>query len=79
MIFAISSLRSQCAYKGEALYYSVQTPKKLSEDVVWYYPYPTPETSRIAGMLCFFNERVDELYVDGELAPKPKTAWSRAR
>ncbi|MCH8132928.1 MAG: histidine phosphatase family protein [Myxococcales bacterium] len=25
------------------------------------------------------DERVDALYVDGELAPKPKTAWSQAR
>ena len=74
-----SERRSRCAYKGEALYYSVQTPEKLAQDVAWYYPYPTPETAKIAGMLCFFNERVDELYVDGELAPRPKTAWSQVR
>ena len=71
-----SDRRSRCAYKGEALYYSVQTPDKLTQDIAWYYPYPTPETSKIAGMLCFFNERVDALYVDGELMPRPKTAWS---
>ncbi len=71
-----SERRTRCAYKGESLYYSVQTGEKLAQDIAWYYPYPTPETSKIAGMLCFFNERVDELYVDGELMPRPKTAWS---
>ena len=71
-----SERRSSCPYKGEALYYSVETPTKLAQDIAWYYPYPTPETAKVAGMLCFFTERVDELYVDGELQPKPKTAWS---
>lgn len=31
------------------------------------------------GMLCFFDDRVDELDVVGELAPRPKTAWSQER
>jgi hypothetical protein len=27
-------------------------------------------------LLCFFNERVDAIYVDGDLVSKPKTVWS---
>ena len=68
---------SRCAYKGEAHYYSVQAGDTLVPDVAWHYTYPTPESVQVARMVCFFNERIDELYVDGELQPQPKTAWSR--
>jgi uncharacterized protein (DUF427 family) len=30
----------------------------------------------IAGHLCFYNERVEAIYVDGELEEKPQTIWS---
>ncbi len=69
---------SRCAYKGEARYLSVRVGDSLANDVAWHYTYPTPETSTISRMVCFFNERVDEMYVDGELLPKPTTGWSRA-
>jgi uncharacterized protein (DUF427 family) len=46
-------------------------------DAAWMYRYPTLEASRVAGMLCFFNERVDAIYVDGEELPKPVTDWRR--
>lgn len=65
-----------CAYKGKAQYYSVKVADKIFPDLVWYYTYPTAEAAKIAGMLCFFNERVDALYVDGVEQPKPKTPWS---
>ena len=65
-----------CAYKGKAQYYSARVGDKIIPDIAWYYTYPTVETSRIAGMICFFNERVDALYIDGEEQPKPKTSWS---
>lgn len=65
-----------CAYKGEAQYYSVRVDDKVATDIAWYYRYPTTETAKIAGRICFFNERVDALYVDGVKQPKPKTKWS---
>ncbi len=65
-----------CAYKGKAQYYSVKAGNKVIPDIAWYYTYPAAEASRIAGMICFFNERVDALYVDGVEQPKPKTPWS---
>lgn len=61
-----------CAYKGKAQYYSVEVADKVFPDIAWYYTYPAAEAARIAGMLCFFNERVDALYVDGLEQPKPK-------
>ncbi len=66
---------TQCPYKGEANYFSVEIDGELHEDIVWYYKYPVEESSRIAGMVCFYNEKVD-IYVDGELQARPKTVFS---
>jgi uncharacterized protein (DUF427 family) len=64
---------TRCPYKGTASYYSVNG----AQDVVWYYPEPLAEVGRIAGLLCFFNERVD-IELDGELEQRPgDTPWSR--
>ena len=68
---------TNCPYKGEAHYYSVAVGGEDSPDAAWYYSYPTTETSKIAGLICFFNERVNELHLDGRLMPKPRTKWSR--
>ncbi len=67
---------SGCAYKGKAQYYSVKVGNMVTPDIAWYYTYPEAEASRIARTICFFNERVDALYVDGVEQPKPKTPWS---
>src|SRR5215467_11999805 len=63
---------SHCPYKGQASYYSVQTPTRLHQDVVWVYRTPLPESQKIAGLACFYNERV-ELHVDGEHQARPKS------
>ena len=65
-----------CPYKGQASYYSVRGGGEVLDDIAWYYRYPITEASGIAGMVAFFNERVDTT-VDGELQERPKTKWSR--
>jgi uncharacterized protein (DUF427 family) len=70
-----SSTTSACPYKGFARYWSVDTGAGVAEDVVWSYPTPLPESEKVAGLVCFFNERVD-LRVDGELQERPKTPFS---
>jgi len=55
---------TRCPYKGEARYYSVKTKSHTIEDLVWYYPYPTTEVAAIQDQLCFYQEQVDEFYVD---------------
>jgi uncharacterized protein (DUF427 family) len=69
---------TRCPYKGLASYYSVKLADGAAEgkDLIWYYPEPLPEASRIAGLLCFFNERVD-LELDGELQARPASPWKR--
>jgi len=58
---------TRCPYKGEANYFSVQVGDQLVEDIAWYYPYPTPEVPKISNLTCFYDERVDAVYIDGEL------------
>jgi uncharacterized protein (DUF427 family) len=72
---APSERRTQCPYKGEAHYYSVKVGDKIVEDIAWYYPFPHPENAKIQNLICFYNERVDALYVDGEEQPRPQTPW----
>jgi uncharacterized protein (DUF427 family) len=49
---------------------------KVLENSVWSYPDPLPENHKIKEHLCFYNERVDAIYVNGVLEPKPDTPWS---
>ena len=70
-----SALTTQCPYKGEANYYSVEAGGEVVEDIAWYYKYPVEESTRIAGMVCFYNEKVD-ITVDGELMERPKSLFS---
>jgi uncharacterized protein (DUF427 family) len=66
-----------CPYKGKARYWSVKIGQELLPDIVWSYPEPIPECSKIKGYLCFFNEHVDEIAVDGVAVPRPITPWSK--
>jgi uncharacterized protein (DUF427 family) len=64
-----------CPYKGEASYYSVEAGGEVVPDVAWTYRFPIPEQPKIAGLIAFFDERVD-VWVDGERQERPVTAWS---
>ena len=66
---------SQCPYKGTAEYYSVTVGGVRHDDVVWWYRHPARESIGIAGLVCFYNERVD-LVVDGERLERPSTKFS---
>jgi uncharacterized protein (DUF427 family) len=61
-----SDTRTHCPYKGTAGYWSVVTPEGTRPDLVWTYRTPLPESLKIAGLACFYTEKVD-LYLDGEL------------
>jgi uncharacterized protein (DUF427 family) len=70
-----STTTSRCPYKGVAVYWSLRRGETPIKDIVWSYPAPIPECPKIENLLSFFNERVD-IFVDGELQPRPKTEWS---
>ncbi len=67
---------SACPYKGKARYFSVLLGGRVYEDIVWSYPDPIPECPKIKGYLAFFDEKVDEIQVDGVRVPRPLTRWS---
>jgi uncharacterized protein (DUF427 family) len=67
---------TRCPYKGVASYYSVRCGATTVRDIAWCYRHPISECAKIEDLICFFDERVDGLYVDAELQPKPRTRWS---
>ncbi|WP_242605546.1 DUF427 domain-containing protein [Frankia sp. Cppng1_Ct_nod] len=70
-----SPTTSRCPYKGVARYWSV-TVDGRPVDIAWSYPTPIPECLKIEALICFFDERVDAMVVDGVTQPRPTTAWS---
>ncbi|MFI0352312.1 DUF427 domain-containing protein [Actinomadura sp. 9N407] len=51
---------TRCPYKGDAQYWSVLG----HEDLAWSYATPLPESRNVAGLVCFYDEKV-EVFVDG--------------
>jgi len=70
-----SDTQTRCPYKGTAGYWSVDTGHDMHRDLVWIYRAPLPESQKIAGLACFYNEKVD-IYLDGELQERPRTHFS---
>lgn len=61
-----SATQTRCPYKGTADYYSVRVGDRTWEDVVWTYRHPTPACVAVEGLVCFYDEKVDAVYVDGD-------------
>jgi uncharacterized protein (DUF427 family) len=61
-----SQTQTRCPYKGTAGYWSVEVNGTRHEDLIWTYQTPLPESQKIAGLACFYTEKVD-LYLDGAL------------
>jgi uncharacterized protein (DUF427 family) len=70
-----SATVTHCPYKGAAGYWSVDTGQRVHTDVVWIYRAPLPESQKIAGLACFYDEKAD-VYLDGEPQAKPRTIFS---
>lgn len=69
-----SGTQSHCPYKGTASYWSVDTGAAVHEDLVWIYRAPLPESQKVAGLACFYNEKVD-IILDGEPQRRPSTPF----
>jgi uncharacterized protein (DUF427 family) len=67
--------QSHCPYKGTAGYWSVDTGQGVHADIVWIYRTPLPESQKVAGLACFYNEKVD-IVLDGERQERPRTHFS---
>ncbi|MER7850331.1 DUF427 domain-containing protein [Kitasatospora sp. NPDC096077] len=63
---------TSCPYKGTTSgYWSARIGRRLHPDLAWYYDFPTREVQPIAGLVAFYNERVD-LFVEGKAIERPK-------
>lgn len=69
---------SQCAYKGTARYWSLDTGTRVHPSFVWSYPFPAVEVGKIAGLVSFYNEKVD-MTVDGRQVERPVSPFSSGR
>lgn len=74
-LLVASDTHSSCPYKGTADYWHVLAEGKQHRDIVWIYRTPLPESQKIAGLACFYNEKVD-IYLDGVLQDRPRTPFS---
>jgi uncharacterized protein (DUF427 family) len=74
-LFVPTDTSTSCPYKGVACYWSLRIGDDVVKDVVWAYPAPVPECSKIANLVSFYNEKVD-IYVDGQREERPRTKWS---
>ncbi|HTR91519.1 MAG TPA: DUF427 domain-containing protein [Trebonia sp.] len=55
-----TTTQTYCPYKGDASYYTVQTPDGRTEaDVIWTYEHPYPSVAEIAGHVAFYANRVE--------------------
>ena len=70
-----SDSQTHCPYKGMATYWSLELDGRSLKDLVWIYRSPLPESQKIAGLACFYNEKVD-LSVDGVVQQRPRTKFS---
>jgi uncharacterized protein (DUF427 family) len=64
-----TTTHTRCPYKGVASYWSLRLGDHEITDIVWSYPTPIPECSRIENLMSFYNERVD-IFLDGVLLPR---------
>jgi uncharacterized protein (DUF427 family) len=68
-----SATVSACPYKGTTTgYWSVRVGETVHPDLAWSYDFPTLALQPIAGLIAFYNEKVDT-FLDGQLLERPVT------
>jgi uncharacterized protein (DUF427 family) len=69
---------TECPYKGTTSgYWSVQVGDNVHRDLAWSYDFPTRQLLPIAGLIAFYNEKVD-IFVDSHLLDRPQTHFFRS-
>lgn len=71
-----TSTQTLCPYKGVTSgYWSVRVGHTVHPDLAWTYHYPLPAVAPIAGLVAFYNEKLD-IVVDGAALARPRTQFS---
>jgi uncharacterized protein (DUF427 family) len=66
---------THCPYKGAATYWSVEVGGTRHEDLAWCYRAPLPESQKVAGLVAFYDEKID-LILDGVPQERPRTPFA---
>ena len=75
-VLVAAETQTPCPYKGRtSAYWSVRAGSELHEDLAWCYDFPTRQLLPIAGLVAFYNEKLD-IQVDGVTIKRPKTKFS---
>ena len=72
-----SDHKTTCAYKGHTDHLSASYAED-GDSIAWIYEEPLDDARDVAGLVAFYNERVD-VSVDGVPQDRPRTPWDRAR
>jgi uncharacterized protein (DUF427 family) len=74
--FVPTGTSTHCPFKGNARYWSADIDGTVFADIAWSYEAPISDRADIAGLVCFFDEKVDRIDVDGATRERPETQWS---
>ena len=61
-----TTFRTNCPFKGEASYWSVDIDGEIHDGIVWSYEVPTAQATEVRGMLSFYPDRT-QVTVEGRL------------
>jgi uncharacterized protein (DUF427 family) len=68
---------TECPYKGTTTgYWSILVAESVYPDLAWSYDFPTRQLLPIAGLVAFYNEKVDT-FLDGSPLERPITHFFR--
>jgi uncharacterized protein (DUF427 family) len=57
-----SATRTRCPFKGDASHWSAVVAGRRRDDLAWSYEQPLPEVAAIAGLIAFYDEKVDLVF-----------------
>jgi len=70
-----STTQTICPYKGiTSRYWSARTGDTLHPDIAWTYEHPMSQVAPVAGLIAFYNEKLD-IFLDGHELPRPPTRF----
>jgi uncharacterized protein (DUF427 family) len=61
-----TSFHTTCPFKGEASYWSLVLDDEVFDGIVWSYEAPLPGAEAVAGLLCFYPDRVEMKITSGD-------------
>ena len=58
-LFRPTSFHTECPFKGQASYWTLELNGAVHDGIVWSYESPIPGAEGIRGLMSFYNDRVE--------------------